>query len=382
MSETFKCPACGAANNLPEGKTSMACVYCGASIHQPATVNNSIQSKPRLSKIALDEDSSFNRLSYINRNISSLDEVIEVYSDDELLEISELNLSKNKINSLNGLERFRLGRLDLTANQIAIIDSLPEFGRSISIVGPTIYRIDMDFSNNENVIGFTDEVIYKINAYTLVKGFELTLCGCNKFNFIQLAKIDFARIMATDDLAKAVIWVDSFNRLPDVLQKIGFEAIEHPKRNMWCYTRKQGATRQNESVKGTASINSNSNTDSGLEATSKIAGGLSVLNWLYLLAPYGIAILLYSLGKSWEISDTSFFACLGMSCFAMCLFAGVRFSDRTVKTGRSFNSKYGKLEEYTTEQADLNDVSNKFWQILYLHVAVTIISFVIYFSQS
>ena len=34
MLESINCPSCGASNQLPDGKTSMFCAFCGGSIQK------------------------------------------------------------------------------------------------------------------------------------------------------------------------------------------------------------------------------------------------------------------------------------------------------------------------------------------------------------
>ena len=50
MAETINCPSCGAANQLPEGRNSMFCAFCGISIQQQtkesSTGESAIKSKP------------------------------------------------------------------------------------------------------------------------------------------------------------------------------------------------------------------------------------------------------------------------------------------------------------------------------------------------
>mgnify|MGYP003776948601 CR=1 FL=1 len=62
MSDVVKCKSCGSVNNLPEGKTSMYCAYCGNAIEKKETnkkeYESVIKTKPEISqpKIIFEED--------------------------------------------------------------------------------------------------------------------------------------------------------------------------------------------------------------------------------------------------------------------------------------------------------------------------------------
>lgn len=139
MAETLNCPSCGAANQLPEGRTSMFCAFCATAIEKkiqavkPNKKNeSSIKTKPIISprktqKRYTTDVNAFSEkiedryklreyeevtdaggeLSLKNRNIKSLREVIEWFSDNELEEITILNLSNNQIEDFEELNAFK-----------------------------------------------------------------------------------------------------------------------------------------------------------------------------------------------------------------------------------------------------------------------------------
>ena len=364
MTETFKCPACGAANNLPDGKTSMPCHYCGASIHLPQRGNDKLRDKPQLSKISLDEDSFYNRLSYINRNIDSLSEVIQVYSDDELIEISQLNLSKNNIKSLAGIARFTLNKLDLSSNKIEVIDQLPVFKGSLSISRPTAYSIEVDFSNNENLKSFSDEAIAKLNSYKHIDAIDFNLRGCPKFQPDELLKINFANMTFENGRSQITFALDTAQQFPTVLKDTGFQPTSVVNGVIWKYSG------FNTEKRGTQSVKTNN------ASQTSMLDSLSVLNWVHLISPYLIAIV-YKLSVG---EEANFWVCLALSCFVMgILLTGARFGDKTEKTGRSFETKkYGRLDEYTTVKANIQEASENFWRITYLHTFVMVVCILIY----
>src|ERR1700742_1584080 len=108
MSEILSCPACGADNFLPEGKSSMYCAYCGKPIEK--IIPKGVSGERRLNKSEIVNGA----LAFKKRGIESLDEIIDLYSDSEIQKIEILNLSDNNIKSLKGISRFTLHNLDLS----------------------------------------------------------------------------------------------------------------------------------------------------------------------------------------------------------------------------------------------------------------------------
>jgi hypothetical protein len=162
MSGIIACPACGADNMLPDGRTSMFCAYCGKPIEKKYFNDGDeclIKSKPQISErqvvynesskayiasitnkpkrradggIEIYEYGSWNfysdeeveidpggKLSLKNRNISKFNQISQWFSDSELLTVTKLILNQNNIKSFNGIEVFgNLRELDLTSNKI------------------------------------------------------------------------------------------------------------------------------------------------------------------------------------------------------------------------------------------------------------------------
>ena len=266
MSELLQCPSCGGSNQLPEGKNSMFCAFCGSAIKAVEKENklsyqNSIITKPEISKKktekktisvytyskSYDEEIEFitdngGELSLINRNIKSLDEITVWFSDNELNEIQTLNLNNNKINSLKGIERFQsLKTLSICNNEI---HELPKensylknlfriylFGNpieqnisqndlnyysNIRFYIPTIKKInpipdsvgDMVLSYEKQNISTVEEIVdlystdelYKIEEINFAHNNIKTLKGLSKFNSY---KIDFSNndLISIDELS-------------------------------------------------------------------------------------------------------------------------------------------------------------------------------------
>ena len=156
MSHAIKCTSCGASNQLPEGKNSMFCAFCGSSvvkiesnsnrkndiesalkvkpeISQRKTINESVpiydEYSPGSIKYVTEEKvvQEGGELSLINREIKTIEEITSWFSDNELSEVKKLNLSKNKIVDIHNIQRFsNLELIDLSQNQLIDLNSLKD----------------------------------------------------------------------------------------------------------------------------------------------------------------------------------------------------------------------------------------------------------------
>ena len=178
MSGVINCPACGADNMLPEGKTTMYCAFCGKPIEKIISKSgeSSIKSKPKISerkvtvhttrkegaigamhwtgdystkrrvdggfemydglswKFVPDEIIETEEVIYeggelllSNRGVKNLKEIIDWFSDNELSEIKRMDLSGNQIQNLNGIGAFKsLRDLNLSFNKIMHLPSANE----------------------------------------------------------------------------------------------------------------------------------------------------------------------------------------------------------------------------------------------------------------
>jgi hypothetical protein len=80
---------------------------------------------------------------------------------------------------------------------------------------------------------------------------------------------------------------------------------------------------------------------------------LSFWNWIHLLVPYFIALYCYN---NW---GESFLGWLFLGYFLTEMITMVPYMDRDVKTGKSFKTKYGRIEEYQTVKGEsANDMGN------------------------
>lgn len=285
MLESINCPSCGASNQFPEGKTSMFCAFCGNSIFKPQSVKSenvesSIIVKPEISQRKIIKESkpkydmSTNTMNYvdvetvvqeggelslINRNLKSLSEITCWFSDNELNEITKLNLKNNNIYKLDQLERFSalkelnlsnnefedlnnnlkfigdlekinfsennissvLGlsnfsvqkRIDLSRNNLFILDDFPKNSG---------WGIEIDLSNNHELNGLSNLAIENLFKSKLDYGsrrIDIYLMGCNKFDFQSLSKLL--------GVTNFYIWIYlEPNNSSDILKNIGFGKVE------------------------------------------------------------------------------------------------------------------------------------------------------------
>ena len=187
MAETINCGSCGAPNQLPEGRTSMFCAFCGKGIEKKIvkSVVNELESNIRFKP-----EISYDELSMIDRGINSISEVISWYSDSELNTIRYLNLSNNNISSLKGLEKFKnLSILNFENNKISSIGST----NNATIFG-SLYSIS--FSGNRFTSLDNDDICV-INKIHMTKNLIINFTK-NPFNDYEwIDKIDYDKILNT-----------------------------------------------------------------------------------------------------------------------------------------------------------------------------------------
>jgi len=208
MSEVLKCPSCGGSNQLPTGRRSMFCAFCGNAIERRISEQNN----PKISKSKI----SGGELAYKDRNILSLDEIVNLYSDSELDNIRQLDLSDNQISSLKNLRRFKASYINLSNNEISIIDELPKFS-DLPLFTPEICTLN--FENNSKLSGFSVKVIEDINDLLFCK-INFNLVGCNNFNFESLKNLNETKII--QNRTGISISTSTEIKLPTYLKEKGF----------------------------------------------------------------------------------------------------------------------------------------------------------------
>jgi uncharacterized protein (TIGR02145 family) len=381
MSQILQCPSCGGSNQMPDGRNSMFCAFCGIGIQN----NNSTAPSVSSSKKTLPKSKIIDgKISYIKRNIESIEEIVDLYSDSELEQVKELEIQNNNIKSTDGLDRFCLKELNFSGNQLTRIDAIPDFGRTLIYVDAYI-DVEFNFSNNLNLNHISENVIEKINQIGKgwrVRKFSLIFDSCPNLNIDLLAKIDFRKLRIEKNDAEIVLVIDSALILPSQLQEQGFRKSNNifysNYSNVWKLSRVEtngGSFNKNESheIGDTDSNEANNNKPT-------LASTFNLWNWIHLLSPFFLAFIGYYLGHKWEIDETNFAGCIaGASIFVLFIslgIVGVRFSNRREKTGRSFDTNIGRLDEYQTVYANAN-VSSYFWSRLLLVWAIHIIIVVI-----
>lgn len=258
MSKSINCTSCGAANQMPEGKDSMFCAFCGSSIQTPIKNNildieSSIKVKPEISKRKTENREKYyidwntnqekirieeivtdkgGKLSLINRDIKSINEVTVWFSDNELSEVKILDLSQNKLKSLTGIERFSsLKKLNLSNNNLTSLKNLSkikakdlDFSRNnLEVIDdiPQLFHdntYSINISNNKNLKQLNHNVFEYLNTLPIqISVLSINLSGCPNFNLSCLNQINLNIIEGV-----CFITIDNELELPIELKNKGF----------------------------------------------------------------------------------------------------------------------------------------------------------------
>ncbi|VXB46710.1 membrane hypothetical protein [Flavobacterium sp. 9R] len=424
MSEIINCPSCGASNQLPEGKNTMFCAFCGNLIQKMTKADtrikeSSIKTKPQISTqktekkdvLHLTKSGKFKykkeeniidyggELSLVNRGIESLEEITSWFSDNELVEIVSLCLNDNNINSLSGIERYTklenlyisnnkltnledfakinnghlLGSLDLknnklcstkylskfstieldiSENEIVVLDDIPQFRPNFFF--KKINSISL--SNNTKLKKFSQDVVTSLSAnVNRIDSLTINLIGCLEFdqNCLNSLKVN--------EYIRFFLILDKKTQLSGELMAKGFELLEDENTNKegmtYCFTNKSRLKTNTEKKDNIGGFIAN--------ATMK----LSFWNWVHLTAPYLFAIIYCN------YTGETFLKGLGVCLFFVFIICAIPHSERDVKTGKSFISKYGKFDEYKTLRGERMGDAKANISILHL---VTLIVLIIY----
>lgn len=176
MSEVIQCNSCGSANQLPDGRNSMFCAFCGSAIEKKAIITenkntnkeNNLLSKPQIDYdenklLELDYliDSKLGTLSLKSKEITSIKEITDWFTDKELENIGYLNLENNNISDLSRLELFgNLRGIDLSKNNLDKFEyeNLPSNLAVIRLENNNIKHVPISFINSR-----ASSVIYMNN---------------------------------------------------------------------------------------------------------------------------------------------------------------------------------------------------------------------------
>ncbi len=226
MTNNINCSSCGASNQLPEGKNSMFCAFCGVSIQQQkesSTGESVIKSKPKISeqKIELrpgkpdtrfwsgvtsltaenrrvdggfeywtgnnwtfvkDEENIIDKggeLLLSSRGIKSISEVIQWFSDSELKEVRILDLSNNKINNFDDLQLFmNVEKVNLSKNIINKFPGSLNLKKLVSIdLKENPIPSDQNFQNYK-FLGGAEIIIDNGLLIAKPEKVKCSICGC------------------------------------------------------------------------------------------------------------------------------------------------------------------------------------------------------------
>jgi hypothetical protein len=182
MSEVLQCSSCGGTNQLPAGKNSMFCTFCGNIIQKPNKYTESaskLLAKPEVDfetnpyldlNIHLRTDLGI--ISLKKKGISSFDQISKWYTDKELDEIGYLILDGNKLSSLEGIELFSsLRGIDLSNNNFEIFeyDLFPKNLSFVKLNGNDLKELPIKFiaSRASSKIWLLDNPFLSMNNLSL-----------------------------------------------------------------------------------------------------------------------------------------------------------------------------------------------------------------------
>lgn len=216
----FECPSCGSDLMIPDDQEVLTCMYCGKKILVDKTKSgnkkNLIKAKPRVSYSLDNWNNKVGSLSLIDRNITSISEIIEWYSDDELSLIETLDLSSNPINDWGDLWRFNnLKYLYLDSMDLQTFDvNIPYHVKEVSLrsnqltdlthfdkIGKYEYFgniISLDLSNNK--FSSFQKIPRNIKKLNLSGNFLSDLNGINEFTNIEQLDISDNQITTIDGI--------------------------------------------------------------------------------------------------------------------------------------------------------------------------------------
>jgi hypothetical protein len=223
MDNIIACGSCGAKINIQKTfERFFNCEFCGALVIKNIFQDTNIDLVR--SDIVGDSISRPDKIIYIERGIKDVNQVISLYSDPEIDTIRRVILKNNNLTSLSKISRFMLSYLDVSNNDIYLIDDFPRLEeRYYSFEYKTSrWGITLDFRNNVNLTGFDSRVKDIINGLSNVNSFILILSGCISYKYDTLSLIKFTNII-DEDGGKARIFVDENTYLDPGLSKLGFK---------------------------------------------------------------------------------------------------------------------------------------------------------------
>jgi hypothetical protein len=223
IDDRITCNSCGAQLKITnQNNKYLSCDFCGVvvlnktlptdilEINKSEIISSSLLGKP-------------DKIIFIDRGINDFNQILKLYSDPQIDSIREVVLRGNNLISLKKISRFKLNYLDVSNNDIIIIDDFPRLEEEYySFKYKTIREgITIDLRFNKNLTGFETFVLEKINRFSNIDLFELIINGCNSYVYNDLSMINFLNII-DEDGGKVRIIVDVNIKLPQSLLLIGF----------------------------------------------------------------------------------------------------------------------------------------------------------------
>jgi hypothetical protein len=158
-------------------------------------------------------------IGYYNEDIENLEEIIDLYTEDELYKIGKIEFIDNRINTLKGLSKFGCNEIDFSNNNLTLIDDLPHFNTDFNYGSD----LELKFNNNKSLKEFTNEAVNHL--YTnRIRSLAIYLIDCDDFNYASLSKIDFNQIQQKSESSsfRVCIWAGKNVEIPTSLKQIGF----------------------------------------------------------------------------------------------------------------------------------------------------------------
>ncbi|MDB0040625.1 hypothetical protein N9E81_00420 [Algibacter sp.] len=439
MSNTINCDSCGGSNQLPEGKTSMFCAFCGNAIEKKEDEQTSLNQFPKIistgKKEKKFEDTSWYRVNKegFSEEISSLFKLkrIEHYRTNDGYNVtkffdrydiishdweedksthfvpfaydlseykSELNLAGKGITSFEELlqhyeleEIENLTYLNLDNNKITDWKGVKNFTfkylNQLSIKNNGITSFPYEFKHQPNgsehdlkVLDLTNNKIEDIG--------DINRCPFNCRIILKdnpIGGSEFPQLKETETNLKFEL--SNIKTLQEIKNKQSpyLHFVLNEKQNLFYEYQEHKPTPRattNDNLKKTTGKNSNGNTiqenfnNSILDNYSEKQITLATIHFLSPLVLFFIFE-----NDAFSSMDFSFLVQLATACFITGIIYALIVSPMTknIKTGYSFKTKSGvRFDEYQKQETPGIPISSLHAGIGFFHIGFPIVYFVIY----
>lgn len=344
----------------------MFCSYCGTPIERKVEQHelaSSILSKPHIT-------TENGELSLTNKEIKSIKEVINWFTDEELRTIKRLDVSSNQITDVSGLEKLIcLSEIDLSGNPFTKLSSFPRL-INIGVVSWKSVTLKL---NNTNIKSISKEAIEAIrdsfqtareNIHVHIEGASSLWVADVVNELIEYKEFKGLIHFFTNDDLTNIKWRDY--TLTDKVSDTS------------CYT--YSASTQDMSTKEKCNRCSSTITKATKKKFNGICGKCNVekerhQKWvaLHLFSPLIFSVILYAVLGDYLSNG----GILGLGIFfSMVLFFGlVTNKTKEVKTGKSLQTKSGfRMDEYEKQIIPGLKVKNNHYLIFFVHLVILAIA--------